>query len=108
MTDVTDATFSTAVIERSKSVPVVVDLWAAWCGPCRVLTPILEKVVGETGGSVELGALDVDKNPHTAQAFGVRSIPSVFAFKNGKVVDSFVGARSERAVRKFVTKLVGR
>ncbi len=105
MTDVTDATFSTAVIERSHQVPVVVDLWAAWCGPCKTLTPILEKVVGEMGGAVELAKVDVDANPQVARAFGVQSIPSVFALKDGKVADSFVGALPERAVREFLSKL---
>ena len=105
MTDVTDATFNTAVIERSKTVPVVVDLWAAWCGPCRTLTPTLEKVIGETNGAVELVKVDVDANPRTAQAFGVQSIPSVFALKDGQVIDSFVGALPEHAVRDWVKKL---
>ena len=108
MNNATDATFTAKVLDRSATLPVVVDLWAAWCGPCRVLTPILEKVVEESGGAVDLVAVDVDKNPRTAKAFGVQSIPSVFAFKDGKVVDSFIGARSERAVRKFVEKLVRR
>lgn len=105
MTDVTDATFATAVIERSKTVPVVVDLWAAWCGPCKVLTPILEKVVAEMGGAVELAKVDVDANPQVARAFGVQSIPSVFALKDGQVADSFVGALPEAAVREFIKKL---
>lgn len=105
MTDVTDATFATAVIERSKTVPVVVDLWAAWCGPCKVLTPILEKVVAEMGGAVELAKVDVDANPQVARAFAVQSIPSVFALKDGQVADSFVGALPEAAVREFITKL---
>ncbi len=105
MNNATDATFASKVLDRSGDLPVVVDLWAVWCGPCRVLTPILEKVVEESGGAVELVAVDVDKNPRTAQAFGVQSIPSVFAFKDGQVVDSFIGARSERAVRKFIAKL---
>lgn len=105
MTDVTDATFATAVIERSRSVPVVVDLWAAWCGPCKTLTPTLEKVVAEMGGSVELAKVDVDANPQVARAFAVQSIPSVFALKDGQVVDSFVGALPEKAVREFITKL---
>jgi len=80
--DVTDATFATAVLERSKSVPVVVDLWAEWCGPCKTLGPLLEKVIEETGGAVELAKVDVDTNPEIAQAFQVQSIPAVFALKD--------------------------
>lgn len=105
MTDVTDATFATAVLDRSSVVPVVVDLWATWCGPCRVLTPILEKVVGEMNGAVDLTKIDVDANPRVAQAFAVQSIPSVFAFRDGKVVDQFVGALPEHAVRDWVRRL---
>ena len=105
MLDVTDATFATAVIERSKSVPVVVDLWAEWCGPCKTLGPILEKVIGETNGAVELAKVDVDSNPQVAQAFAVQSIPAVFALRDGKIVDTFVGALPEGAVRDFVEKL---
>ena len=92
VSDVTDATFATAVIERSKSVPVVVDLWAEWCGPCKTLGPILEKVIAETNGAVELAKVDVDANPRVAQAFAVQSIPAVFALRDGKIVDHFVGA----------------
>ncbi len=92
VTDVTDATFGTAVMERSMTVPVVVDLWAEWCGPCKTLGPIIEKVVGETSGAVELAKVDVDANPQVAQAFNVQSIPAVFAIHEGKIVDSFVGA----------------
>lgn len=103
--DVTDATFSTAVIERSKSVPVVVDLWAEWCGPCKTLGPILEKVIGETGGAVELAKVDVDANPEISQAFQVQSIPAVFALRDGQIVDTFVGALPEAAVREFVGRL---
>ena len=105
MTDVTDATFGTAVMERSMTVPVVVDLWAEWCGPCKTLGPIIEKVIGETGGAVELAKVDVDTNPEIAQAFNVQSIPAVFAIHEGKIVDSFVGALPESAVREFVEKL---
>lgn len=105
MNDVTDATFSTAVVERSKSVPVVVDLWAEWCGPCKTLGPILEKVIGETNGAVELAKVDVDTNPEIAQAFQVQSIPAVFALKDGKIVDTFVGALPESAIREFVERL---
>ncbi|HVB50157.1 MAG TPA: thioredoxin [Acidimicrobiales bacterium] len=103
--DVTDATFATAVIERSKSVPVVVDLWAEWCGPCKTLGPLLEKVIDETGGAVELAKVDVDANPEIAQAFQVQSIPAVFALRDGQIVDTFVGALPEAAVREFVERL---
>jgi putative thioredoxin len=105
VSDVTDATFATAVIERSTSVPVVVDLWAEWCGPCKTLGPILEKVIGETGGAVELAKVDVDANPEIARAFQVQSIPAVFALREGRIVDSFVGALAEPAVREFIEKL---
>lgn len=103
--DVTDATFETDVLERSAQVPVVVDLWAEWCGPCRTLGPILDKVVGETGGAVELVKVDVDANPRVAQTFQVQSIPAVYAIADRKVVDSFVGALPEPAIRQWVAKL---
>jgi putative thioredoxin len=103
--DATDATFSTEVIERSKSVPVVVDLWAEWCGPCKSLGPILEKVVKETNGAVVLAKVDVDTNPQVSQAFAVQSIPAVFALKGGQIVDSFVGALPEHEVRAFIERL---
>ena len=105
MTDVTDATFQRDVLERSAQVPVVVDLWAEWCGPCRTLSPIIEKVVAETGGKVELVKVDVDSNPSVSAAFQVQSIPAVYAISGGKVVDSFVGALPEPAVREFVNRL---
>jgi putative thioredoxin len=103
--DVTDSTFETAVLERSTQVPVVVDLWAEWCGPCRTLGPVLEKVVDETGGRVELVKVDVDANPRVAATFKVQSIPAVYAIADRKVVDSFVGALPEPAVRQWVSKL---
>lgn len=106
MLDATDATFAEVAIERSKSVPVVVDLWAEWCGPCRTLGPILEKVVAETEGKVELVKVDVDKNPQVATAFRAQSIPAVHALAGGKVVDSFLGALPESEVRAFVQGLV--
>ena len=103
--DVTDATFATDVMERSKSVPIVIDLWAEWCGPCRTLGPIIEKVVGETNGAVELVKVDVDANPQISQAFRVQSIPAVFAIHDGQIVDTFVGALPEAQVREFVQRL---
>lgn len=106
MADVTDATFETAVVERSKTVPVVVDLWAEWCGPCKQLGPILEKVIAETNGQVELAKVDVDANPAVSQAFKVQSIPAVYAMKDGQIVDGFMGAQGEAQVREFVERLV--
>jgi putative thioredoxin len=104
--DVTDATFATEVVERSKQVPVVVDLWADWCGPCKQLTPILEKVIDETGGQVVLVKVDVDANQQVAGAFQVQGIPAVYALRDGKIVDHFVGAQPEAAVRQFVAGLL--
>ena len=105
MPDVTDATFQRDVLDRSFQVPVVVDLWAEWCGPCRTLGPILERVVAQTGGTVELAKVDVDHNPNVSATFAVQSIPAVFAIVDGKVADSFVGALPEAAVRDFVARL---
>lgn len=105
MTDVTDATFQQAVIDRSAVVPVVVDLWAPWCGPCKTLGPILEQVVAATGGAVELAKVNVDESPQIAATFQVQSIPAVFALRDGKVVDGFVGALPEAQVAEFVGKL---
>jgi putative thioredoxin len=104
--DVTDATFGAEVMERSSQVPVVVDLWAEWCGPCKTLGPILERLVGETDGKVVLAKVDVDSNPQVAQAFQVQGIPAVYALRDGKVVDGFVGAQPEAAVREFVGRLL--
>ncbi|MGI9023138.1 MAG: tetratricopeptide repeat protein [Acidimicrobiales bacterium] len=106
MADVTDATFETAVLARSDQVPFVVDLWAEWCGPCKTLGPILERVVAATGGAVELAKVDIDGNPQVAASFAVQSIPAVFAMRNRQVVDSFVGAVPEATVAAFVAKLV--
>jgi len=104
--DATDATFAQVAVERSKTVPVVVDLWAEWCGPCKTLGPILERVVEETDGQVELVKVDVDANPQVATAFRAQSIPAVHALVDGKVVDAFVGALPEAEVRAFVQSLL--
>lgn len=103
--DVTDDTFQTEVIDRSMSTAVVVDLWAEWCGPCRTLGPILEKVIDATNGAVVLAKVDVDKNPAIAQAFQAQSIPMVVAIKDGRPVNGFVGAQPEHVVAQFVSEL---
>lgn len=103
--DVTDATFQTEVVERSKSVPVVVDLWAPWCGPCRTLGPMIERVVDATKGAVVLAKVNVDDNPRVSSTFQVQSIPAVFAIHDGKVVDSFIGALPEAQIKMWVDRL---
>ncbi len=105
MVDVTDATFEQEVLQRSMEQPVVVDLWAPWCGPCTTLGPILERVVDATEGAVTLVKVNVDENPSISASFQVQSIPAVFALKDGKVVDGFIGAQPEAAVTEFVAKL---
>lgn len=107
MIDVQDATFESDVMQRSMTTPVVVDLWAPWCGPCKTLGPLLEKVVNETGGKVVLAKINVDENPGASAAFRVQSIPAVYAIKGGQVVDGFMGAQPEPAIREFVNKLIG-
>ncbi len=106
MIDVTDATFDAEVVQRSMTTPVVVDLWAPWCGPCKTLGPIIEKVVDETNGKVVLAKVNVDENPQVSQAFRVQSIPAVFALANGQIVDTFVGAQPEPKIREFVNNLI--
>jgi putative thioredoxin len=105
-TDVSTKTFEKEVLEASKTVPVVVDFWAPWCGPCRSLTPIIEKVVGEFKGRVKLVKVNSDDNPELSQAFQIQSIPNVIAFKDGRAVSQFVGAQPESQVRAFVEKLL--
>ena len=107
MADVTDATFEADVLERSMQVPIVVDLWAPWCGPCRTLGPTLEKVIGATEGKVELAKVNVDENPGISQAFRVQSIPAVYALHKKQVVNGFVGALPEHEVQAFVDSLLG-
>ncbi len=104
--DVTDATFQTEVLDKSNEVPVVIDLWAPWCGPCKTLGPIIEKVVDETGGKVVLAKVNVDENPGLHQAFKVQSIPAVYAMKDGAVVDGFMGSYPEHVVKEFVDSLL--
>jgi putative thioredoxin len=104
--DVTDTSFQADVLDRSATTPVVVDLWAPWCGPCRTLGPILEKVVDETDGKIVLVKVNVDENPQVSQAFRVQGIPAVYAVADGKVVSGFVGAQPEAAVREFVDSLL--
>jgi len=106
MVDVSEATFDKEVLEKSDEVPVVVDLWADWCGPCKTLGPILETVIDSTAGQVVLAKVDVDANPRLSEAFQVQGIPAVFAISKRKVVGSFVGAQPEAQVRQFVESLL--
>ena len=105
VTDTTDATYGTDILERSDHVPVVVDLWAPWCGPCRTLGPIIERVVEDADGEVELVKVNTDENPALSQLFQVQGIPAVHAVFQRKVVASFIGAQPESKVREFVAAL---
>jgi putative thioredoxin len=104
--DVSEKDFITEVIERSYQRPVVVDFWAAWCAPCRSLTPILERIAEEHSGDVDLVKVDVDANQEVAAAYGIQGIPAVKAFRNGAVVNEFVGALPEPAVRSFFISIM--
>jgi putative thioredoxin len=104
--DVHEHNFQAAVIERSRAVPVVVDFWAEWCGPCRQLGPVLEKAAAARAGKVDLVKLDVDANPNLARTFGIQSIPAVKAFRDGRVAAEFVGAQPPASVERFFESLV--
>ena len=104
--DVTTATFQTEVLDASKTLPVVVDFWAPWCGPCRALTPVIEKVAGDYAGRVKLVKINSDENQEVSSACNIRSIPNVIAFKGGKPVGQFVGAVPEGQIRAFFDKLL--
>ena len=106
MIDVTDQDFEVQVIEKSHELPVIVDLWAPWCEPCKTLGPLLEKVINAHGGKVLGVKINVDDNPSVSQAFQVQSIPMVVAFKDGQAVDGFMGAQGEPMLEDFVNRLL--
>lgn len=107
ISDTTTATFARDVLEASRDLPVLVDFWAPWCGPCKQLTPIIEKVVTEAGGRVKLVKMNIDDHPSIAGQLGIQSIPAVVAFVNGRPADGFMGAVPESQIRAFIEKIAG-
>src|SRR4029077_34353 len=105
--DTTTKDFVLDVVEASKQVPVLVDFWAPWCGPCRQLTPVLEKAVRATKGAVKLVKMNIDEHPQIPGQMGVQSIPAVFAFQDGRPVDGFMGALPESRIKSFIARLIG-
>lgn len=105
--ETTTRTFVKDVIEASRQVPVLVDFWAPWCGPCKQLAPVLEKVVRQTKGKVKLVKMNIDEHPDVAGQLGIQSIPAVIAFKNGRPLDGFMGAVPESQILSFIERLVG-
>jgi len=104
--DATDDTFEQAVLDRSVDVPIVVDLWAPWCGPCRTLGPLIEAAVAATEGKVELAKVNVDENPRVSASFQVQSIPAVYAMRDRQVVDGFIGALPQAQIAEFISRLL--
>src|ERR1700727_2893879 len=104
--DVTEETFNSDVVERSRTTPVIIDLWAEWCGPCKQLSPVLEKLANEANGAWVLAKVDGDANPRLAQAFQAQSIPMVVAIIGGQMVDAFLGAMPEAQVKQWLTQVL--